>query len=140
VKLDTYWLNWQPLTEKVEKSLEHSPSKPAEPGFEGFEGATPIRFQTISPLEAQPEAYEEGFGRWLGSRCIFRDGAWWGLGALHNDYAVWCDKVGQEVPGNLRTFKSLIGNAGFRITDDGLVYGLVLAEDLRLPQKAAAGD
>ena len=33
MKLDTYWLNWQPLTEKVEKSLEHTPSKPAEPRF-----------------------------------------------------------------------------------------------------------
>jgi hypothetical protein len=136
VKLDTYWLNWQPLTEKVEKSLEHTPSKPAELRFEGFEGATPNHFQTFSLLEAQPEAYEEGFGRWLDARCVFLDGAWWGLGALHDDYAVWCDKVGQEVPGSLRTFRSLIGNSGFRITDDGLVYGLVLEQDLRLQQKA----
>jgi hypothetical protein len=136
VKLDTYWLNWQPLTEKVEKSLEHSPSKPTEPGFVGFVGATPNHFQTISPLEAEPEAYEEGFGRWLEARCIFRDGAWWGLGALHDDYAVWCDKVGHEVPGSLRTFKSLIGSSGFRITDDGLVYGLALEQDLRSQQRA----
>jgi hypothetical protein len=136
MKLDTYWLNWQPLTEKVEKSLGDTPSKPAELGFEGFEGATPNHFQTFSPLEEHPEAYEEGFGGWLEARCIFRDGAWWGLGALHDDYAVWCDKVGQEVPGSLRTFKSLIGSSGFRITDDGLVYGLVLEQDLRSQQKA----
>ena len=138
MKLDTYWLNWQPLTEKVEKSLEHSPTELTKPSSVGFVSATPSHFQTISPLEAQPDAYEEGFGRWLLVRCIFQDGAWWGLGALHNDYAVWCDKVGQEVPGSLRTFKSLISNSGFRITDDGLVYGLVLAEDLRLPRKALA--
>jgi hypothetical protein len=136
LKLDTYWLNWRPLTEKVEKSLEHSPSKLSKPGSDGFEGATPNHFQTFPPLEAHPEAYEEGFGRWLEARCVFLDGAWWGLGALHNDYAVWCDKVGHEVPGSLRTFKSLIDNSGLRITDDGLVYGLVLEQDLRLHVKA----
>jgi hypothetical protein len=131
VKLDTYWLNWQPLSEKVEKRLEHAPSKPSELGFAGFEGATPSHFQTISPLEAQPEAYEEGLERWIAARCIFLDGAWWGLGALHNDYAVWCDKFGREVPGNLQTFKVLVRDSGFRITDDGLVYGLALSGDLR---------
>ena len=89
-------------------------------------------FRYSKPL---PETYEEGFDRWLKARCIFRDGAWWGLGALHSDYAIWCDKVGREVPGSLRTFKWLISESGFRITDDGLVYGMVLAEDLRLPQR-----
>jgi hypothetical protein len=136
VKLDTYWLNWQPLSEKVEKSLEHSPSKPTELGFVGFVSATPSHSQTFSPLEAQPEAYEEGFERWIKARCIFRDGALWGLGALHGDYAIWCDKVGREVPGSLHTFKWLIRESGFRITDDGLVYGVVLIGDLRLLRSA----
>jgi hypothetical protein len=132
VKLDTYWLDWQPLTEKVEKRLESSPSKPAKPSSEGFEGATTTHFQTISPLEPPAETFEEGFERWVAARCVFREGAWWGLGALHSDYSEWCDKVGKEVPGSLRTFKTLIQELGFRITDDGLVYGLALSEDLRL--------
>jgi hypothetical protein len=135
VKLDTSWLKWQPLTEKVEKRLEHSPSQPTKPGSDSFVSATHDLFQTISPLEAQPEAYEEGFDRWLKARCIFRDGAWWGLGALHNDYAIWCDKVGREVPGSLRTFKWLTRESGFRITDDWLVRGVALVEDLRLLRK-----
>jgi hypothetical protein len=138
VKLDTYWLNWEPLTEKVEKRLEHSPSKPAKPSSEGFESATPSAFQTISLLEAQPEAYEEGLERWIAARCVYLDGAWWGLGALHNDYAVWCDKFGREVPGNLQTFKVLVRDSGFTVTDDGLVYGLALIEDLRWKSSESA--
>jgi hypothetical protein len=135
VKLDTYWLDWQPLTEKVEKELERSPSKPAKPSSEGFAGATLRHFQTISPLEPLPEAFEEGFECWVKAQCVFREAAWGGLGALHSDYSDWCDKVGKEVPGSLRTFKTLIQELGFRITDDGLVYGLLLSEDLRLPGK-----
>jgi hypothetical protein len=135
MKLDTYWLDWQPLTEKVEKRLESSTAKPSELGFAGFEGATTTHFQTVSPLELLPEAFEEGFERWIGARCVFRDGAWGGMGALHNDYAEWCAKVGREVPGSLRVFKALILDSGFRITDDGLVHGMFLSEDLRLPGK-----
>lgn len=136
MKLDTYWLDWQPSTEKFRKSLEKEPSKPTKPSYGGFEGADSTQIQTFFPLEAQPEAYEEGFGRWIKERCIFRDGAWWGLGALHNDYAIWCDKVGREVPGSLHVIKWLIRESGFRITDDGLVYGVVLIGDLRLLRSA----
>ena len=136
MKLDTHWLDWQPSTEKFKKSPEKEPSKPSEPGFEGFEGVDSTHIQTFFPLEAQPEAYEEGFDRWIKARCIFRDGALWGLGALHGDYAIWCDKVGREVPGSLHAFKWLIRESGFRITDDGLVYGVVLIGDLRLLRSA----
>jgi hypothetical protein len=131
MKLDTRWLDWQGSTEKFEKSAESVPSKTSKMISGGFEGTDSTQNQNFFMLEAEPAAYEEAFSRWIRERCVFRDRAWWGVGGLHRDYAVWCDEVGQEVPCSLRTFKLLLKESSFNITDDGLVYGLAMIEDLK---------
>ncbi len=83
----------------------------------------------IQPPEAEPEAYEFSFHRWAVSQCIFREGAWGGIGPLHIAYAVWCDKVGRDVPASRRTFEKLLISGGFEISN-GFCYGLILKEDL----------
>jgi hypothetical protein len=131
MKLDTRWLDWQASTEKFEKSAESVPSKTSKMIFGGSEGADSAQNQNFFTLEAEPEAYDEAFIRWIRERCEYRDRIWWGVGGLHGDYATWCDHKGREVPCGLRTFKVLLKDAGLNITDDGLVYGLALIEDLK---------
>jgi hypothetical protein len=128
VKLNTYWLDWQP--EKVQKGLEHAPTEPTKPSSVSFVGADSTHFQNFSLLEAKPEEYEEGFSHWIFERCQFVERAWWGTGALYRDYCDWCARTGKDVPGNFNTFKALLQGSGFTNTDDGLVYGLALTEDL----------
>jgi hypothetical protein len=86
-------------------------------------------------VEATPDAYEGDIEFWARERCIFRDGCSSGLGALHSDYAEWCDKVGREVPVSFRIFKRLLQDSRFAITDDGRVSGLILIEDVRALRK-----
>jgi hypothetical protein len=129
VKLDTRWFDWQSSADKFEKSVERAPSKPSKMISGGFEGVESTQIQNFFSLEA-PEAYEEGFARWVLDQCVFLDRVWWGIGALHKAYFAWCAETGIDVPGNLTTFKTLLRDSGFAITDDGLVYGLALAADL----------
>jgi hypothetical protein len=131
VKLDTRWLDWQSSTEKFEKSAEPVPSKPSKMISGVFEGSDSSKIPNFFPLEAEPEAYEDGFSRWVRERCAYLDRAWWGIGALHSAYFTWCEQIGRDVPGNLNTFKILLRDSGFTVTDDGLVYGLALIEDFR---------
>ena len=138
MKLDTRWLDWQSSTEKFEKSAEPVPSKPSKMISGGFEGSDSSKIQNFFPLEAAPEAYEDGFSRWVRERCAYLDRAWWGIGALHNAYFTWCEQIGRDVPGNLNTFKILLRDSGFTVTDDGLVYGLALIEDFRWKNSESA--
>jgi hypothetical protein len=131
MKLDTRWLDWQPTSEKFGKSANSEPTKPTEPGFVSSVGARPRLFQKFFSLEGTPEAYEDAFSLWLQKRCLFLDRAWWGIGVLHRDYFAWCDVTGADVPSCLGTFKILLQDSGFTITDDGLVYGLALIEDFQ---------
>jgi hypothetical protein len=87
-------------------------------------------------LKATAEACEAGIRLWARERCMFRDGCWGSLGALHTDYAEWCDKVGRKVPGSFRSFKKLLQESGFAITDDGRVSGLILIDEVRAFQKS----
>jgi hypothetical protein len=131
VKLDTRWLDWQSPSEKFEKGANPSPSKPSKIISGGFEGTESSKIPNFFSLEAAPEAYEDEFSRWVREQCVFLDRAWWGIGALHSAYFTWCEQTGRDVPGNLNTFKILLRDSGFAVTDDGLVYGLALVEDLR---------
>jgi hypothetical protein len=131
MKLDTRWLDWQPSADKFEKSAEASPSKPAKKISEGFVGAESGKFRNVFFLEAAPAAYEDGLCWWAQERCMFLDRSWWGIGALHRDYFAWCRRTGADVPGSLDTFRVLLRDCGFTITDDGLVCGLALTEDLQ---------
>jgi hypothetical protein len=131
VKLDTRWLDWQPSDEKFGKSPGPEPTKTSKSISDVFVGADSAKNQNFFSLEAVPGAYEDGFCRWLREQCTFVDRAWWGIGALHRDYFAWCERTGADVPGQLATFKILLRESGFTITDDNLVYGLALTENFQ---------
>jgi hypothetical protein len=130
MKADVRWLEWGSGGETFEQGSKVEPSKPSKTNFEGFEGSTFSQVQSFSPLEAEPAAYEEAFHQWMQERCVFRDRAWGGVGALHRDYAIWCDHGCQDVPAGLPTFEKLLREEGFVVTEHRVVYGLLLAEDL----------
>lgn len=78
-------------------------------------------------------------GGWLLDRCAYRDRCFGGVGGLHLDLARWCAEHGQPVPASRRAFETALQAEGFAVTTDGLVYGLLLREDVEaalLPQTA----
>jgi hypothetical protein len=132
MKLDTRWLDWQPSTEKFEKSPGCELTELTEINFVSSVSPAPTQNQNFGPHEADPEAYESGFDRWATSRCVFQDRCWGGIGALHVDYARWCDWEGRDVPASRRTFERILLSQGlWREEDlrDGLIYGLLLRAD-----------
>lgn len=75
-----------------------------------------------------PDAWNEDFLIWVLDRCCWRDRCSGGVGALHRDFCNWA--IAQDsVPCRLDTFALLLEQQGF-LSADGLVYGLVLSEDL----------
>jgi hypothetical protein len=69
-------------------------------------------------------------GEWLLERCVYRDRCFGGVGALYLDLSRWCADHGQTAPESRRAFAAELQVEGFAVTTDGLVYGLMLGEDL----------
>ncbi len=72
--------------------------------------------------------YAEDFGRWLLAHCVFLDRCWCGVAALHRAWCDWCF-LEHAVPANLPTFRALLEDEGFALTERGMVYGLLLRVD-----------
>lgn len=77
-------------------------------------------------------------GEWLLERCVYRDHAWGGIGGLFLDLARWCVEHGQPAPESRRALTAELEAEGFAVTTDGLVYGLMLAEDLQAHERFQA--
>jgi hypothetical protein len=88
-----------------------------------------------SRIETESAPESDALGLWMLDRCGFRDRAWGGVGALHLDLARWCADHGQPVPASRRAFIAELQAEGFAVTTDGLVYGLVLPEDVEAHQR-----
>jgi hypothetical protein len=78
----------------------------------------------------------DSFGLWMLARCVYRDRAWGGVGALHLDLARWCADHRQSAPESRRVFVESLQAEGFAVTTDGLVYGLMLGEDLEAIERS----
>jgi hypothetical protein len=72
--------------------------------------------------------WAEEFHRWALSRCVFRDRCFGGIGSLHCDWCEW-QVSHNDVPASRVVFEGLLRDSGFLFAD-GLVYGLILGEDL----------
>jgi hypothetical protein len=79
-------------------------------------------------MESAPE--NDALGLWMLERCVYRDRCFGGVGALFLDLARWCADHGQTAPESRRAFTAELQAEGFAVTTDGLVYGLMLGEDL----------
>jgi hypothetical protein len=79
-------------------------------------------------LDSVPES--DALGLWMLERCVYRDRCFGGVGALYLDLARWCADHGQTAPESRRAFTAALQAEGFAVTSDGLVYGLMLGEDL----------
>jgi len=79
-------------------------------------------------MESAPE--NDALGLWMLERCVYRDRCFGGIGALLLDLARWCADHGQTAPESRRAFTAELQAEGFAVTTDGLVYGLMLGEDL----------
>jgi hypothetical protein len=84
--------------------------------------------QSRTDPEADLEQDAE-LGLWMLDRCVFRDHSWSGVAALHLDRSRWCAEHGRPMPGSRRAFVTALQAEGFSVAD-GLVYGLLLREDL----------
>jgi len=79
-------------------------------------------------VKHDPSFWNEDFFRWALDRCVYRDRCFCGVGALCADFGSWA-VFHNTVPCTRRIFQELLENAGLFIAD-GLVYGLILREDL----------
>lgn len=131
------WRNWKPNGEKFGDSLNPELTKPtktpsgvSKPTFVSFGSSIPVQTQNFSDgIPAHdPAAWAEDFHRWALSNCVYRDRCFGGIGALHTDFRRWT-LAHESVPCRDETFEQLLRDAGFLFAD-GLVYGLVLKEDL----------
>jgi len=94
-----------------------------------------LRSRATTPAEAP---IDEGWGLWMLARCVYRDRCFGGVGALYVDLARWCADHGRPVPASRRAFVTALQAAGFAVTTDGLVYGLMLTEDLEAHERFQA--
>lgn len=86
-----------------------------------------LQRRTEQETESVPD--RDALGLWLLARCVYRDRCWGGVGALYLDLARWCAERGQPAPESRRAFTAELQEEGFALGTDGLVYGLMLAED-----------
>jgi hypothetical protein len=86
--------------------------------------------QSRTEQETNPAPESDALGLWMLARCVYRDRCWGGVGALYLDLARWCAEHGQPAPESRRAFAAELQAEGFAVTTDGLVYGLMLGEDL----------
>ena len=86
--------------------------------------------QSRSEQETDSAPDSDAPGLWMLARCVYRDRCFGGVGALFLDLARWCADHGQTAPESRRAFTAALQAEGFAVTTDGLVYGLMLGEDL----------
>ena len=87
-----------------------------------------LQSRTEQETESAPE--NDALGLWMLERCVYRDRCFGGVGALFLDLARWCADYGQIALESRRAFTAALQAEGFAVTTDGLVYGLMLGEDL----------
>ncbi len=92
--------------------------------------------QSRAEPDATPES--DALGLWMLARCVYRDRAWGGVGALYLDLARWCAAQGRALPESRRAFTAELLAEGFAVTTDGLVCGLMLGEDSEAQERAQA--
>jgi hypothetical protein len=86
--------------------------------------------QSRSEQETESAPEGDALGLWLLGRCVYRDRCAGGVGGLHLDFARWCAAQGLTLPESRCSFVAALQAAGFAVTADGLVSGLVLREDV----------
>jgi len=87
-----------------------------------------LQSRTEQETDCAPES--DALGLWMLARCVYRDRCFGGVGALYLDLARWCTEHGRPMPASRRAFAAELQTEGFVLTTEGLVYGLLLAEDL----------
>jgi hypothetical protein len=87
-----------------------------------------LQSRTERETESAPES--DVLGLWLLERCVYRDRCAGGTSGLHLDFARWCAVQGLPVRESRCAFVAALQAAGFAVTADGLVSGLVLREDV----------
>jgi hypothetical protein len=118
--------------------------EPKEAALPLVESLRAYKPQIVALLQSRPKQETKGaqgtdaFGFWMLARCVYRDRSWGGVGALHLDLARWCAEHGQPAPESRRAFTAELQTEGFAVTTDGLVYGLMLAEDWEAHQRFQA--
>ena len=110
-----------------------APATAAEPVIEELRQH---KTELIALLQSRTEQEEDSapgsdaLGLWMLARCVYRDRCFGGVGALYLDLARWCAEQGRPMPASRRAFAVELQTEGFVLTADGLVYGLMLREDL----------
>jgi hypothetical protein len=140
VKLESKWLNWEPATQKLEKSAGTELTKLTKPPTEAQklekspgDSLTKLTKPSLASLVDRsmaafdPSEWEIEFHGWASTQCVLRDGCFGGVGSLFVHFAEWCCKSG-SVPCNRETFEWLLADQGFTVRD-GLCCGLILARD-----------
>jgi hypothetical protein len=87
-----------------------------------------LQSRTEQEAESAPE--NDVIGLWLLEKCVYRARCSGGMGGLHLDFARWCAAQCLTLPESRRSFVAALQAAGFAVTADGLVSGLVLREDV----------
>ncbi|MHB1959411.1 MAG: hypothetical protein ACYCO5_10310 [Acidobacteriaceae bacterium] len=101
----------------------------------------PETMAQVELLPAEVRAWDDAMLLWTRACCCFHDGCWGSAGSLYVSHIEWAHQTGQPFVADRETFTSILMALGFQI-QDGMVYGLILAEDweasfdARFPRKS----
>lgn len=138
------WLDWKPGGEIISISPEDALTKLTKPASVSFVSAISGETQIISAPDEAPQphllaavellprevqAWDDVFLSWTQAHCAFRERSWGGLSSLYISHIEWAHQTGRQTSGDRETFAAVLMSLGFTI-QDGLVYGLLLNEDL----------
>jgi len=122
MKLQSKWMTWQP-SDKEEKI--EVPKVP-QGGF----GTSGTEVSVHMHLSQPPSDPVEQLHQWAMKRCVFRDRQWGSVKGLYRDYRRWSVESG-STPYAEDTFIDWLVRGCMVVDAYGLVYGLVLEEDVK---------
>lgn len=142
------WRNWKPRDEKFCERPRGELTELTKPASVSFVSSIPTHIQNFSDAENLPEPsprpetlakvellpaevreWDDALLVWAKARCAFRERSWGSLMRLYVDHIEWAHQTGGMFAPDRETFQAILMALGLQLAD-GMVYGLILAEDL----------
>lgn len=142
------WRNWTPTGKKFGDCIQDELTELTKPTSVSFVSAIPRRTQNFSCpnalddkpsprpetlaqvelLPAEVRQWDDAMLVWARAHCAFREHSWGSLSRLYISHIEHAHQSGGMFAPDRETFQAILMALGFQI-EDGMCYGLVLADD-----------
>jgi recombination DNA repair RAD52 pathway protein len=129
------WLQWVPSNTSEGELTTDKTDKTAKKETIRASSVSSVSFVSGRMDSPDPRAWVEDFKRWSLEECVFRDRGFQSTSSLHLSFCTWTLSH-KSVPCRRKEFESILAMEGF-LEADGLVYGLMLACDVKSLSGAA---